>query len=60
MALLLENSGIGALDMMAVSMPESTGLLIFAIGLVVVAVLLRSFFARSEKAKAEKESANKV
>ena len=60
MVLLLESNNIGILNAIAVSMPESIGLLIFAIGLVVVAVLLRSFFARAEEAKAEKESANEV
>ena len=60
MLLLLEIKNITALEAMAVSIPEPAGLLASGITLVIAAVLLRSFFARSEKVKAEQAALKKA
>ena len=60
MLLLFEIKNVTALDAIAVSLPESAGLLASGIALVIVAVLLRSLFARSEKGKTEQEALKKA
>ncbi len=59
MILLFEVSKTTALETVAVSIPESVGLLAFGVGLVVIAIVLRTFFARSEKARYKESSRKK-
>lgn len=51
MFFLFEIGRIATLETLAVSVPESVGLLIFGVGLIVAAVLLRSLLAKSDKQK---------
>ncbi|MEQ1604206.1 MAG: hypothetical protein ABL999_04990 [Pyrinomonadaceae bacterium] len=60
MFLLFEIGNAPTIESMAVSIPESLGLLIFGIGLVVVAVLLRSMLAKSEKPKSDEKVAKRL
>jgi hypothetical protein len=51
MFVLFEIADFAAVEALFVSVPESLGLLAFGIGLVVLAVLTRSFFARGNDDK---------
>ena len=51
MLFLLETGLLRMLQSIAVSIPESVELLIFGVGLAIVAVILRSFLAKVEKPK---------
>ena len=45
---LFEISVVGAFETLMVSIPESVGLLVFGLGLVLIAVLIRSMLAKHE------------
>lgn len=60
MIFLFEIGNAPTIESIAVSIPESLGLLVFGVGLVVVAVLLRSIFAKSEKAKSDEEATKRL
>lgn len=47
MFLLFEIGSSAGVEAMVVSIPESVGVLFFGVGLVVLAVVLRSFFGRN-------------
>ncbi len=58
--LLFEIGNAPTIESIAVSIPESLGLLVFGVGLVVVAVLLRSMLAKSEKSKSDEKVAKEA
>lgn len=60
MLLFFEIGNIAAVEAIALRIPESVGLLAFGVSLVVVAVSLRTFFARAEKAKTAKQMVDEV
>lgn len=55
MIVLFEITVLAAVETFMVSIPESFGLLAFGTGLVVIAVLIRSFPARGEKEKTDEK-----
>ena len=60
MFLLFEVKSVAALKAIVVSIPEPVGLLVFGIVLVIAAALLRTFFVRAEKVKAEEKLLNEA
>lgn len=56
MVFLFEIGNSPTIESIAVSIPESLGLLVFGVGLAVAAILLRSILAKSEKAKSDEEA----
>lgn len=57
---LLALTELAIFETLLVSMPESLGLLAFGVGLVVVAVLIRSFLSRGDGDKKDDEVTKNV
>lgn len=58
MMYLFETSDVGAVTTLLVSIPESLGLLVFGIGLILIAVLIRALLAKSENVETHEKAAN--
>ncbi len=56
MLVVFNISMLATVEALLVSVPESIGLMAFGVGLVVIAVLIRSFLTRGEKGETDKES----
>ena len=57
---LFENVRMASVVSFLAAIPESIGLLVFGIGLVVMAVLIRSFLTRNETDKTDPEVTKKA
>ena len=55
MMVLLEIGEFAVFQTLWVSIPESIGLLVFGVGLVIIAVLIRSFLSREKTEKADEK-----
>lgn len=55
MVVLLKIGEFVAFETLLVSIPESIGLLLFGVGLVVIAVVIRSFLSREKTEKADEK-----
>jgi uncharacterized membrane protein YidH (DUF202 family) len=60
MLFFIEIMSLAAFRTFLVSIPESVGLLAFGIGLVIIAVLIRSFLARGEKVETDDKVTKKA
>lgn len=57
MVVLLEITNFAAIETLIVSIPESVGVLIFGVVLVLTALLIRRVLGRSESEKADEKGA---
>lgn len=57
MVVLLEITNLAAIETLIVSIPESVGVLIFGVVLVLTALLIRRVLGRSESEKADEKTA---
>ncbi|MEQ1641927.1 MAG: hypothetical protein ABL959_00615 [Pyrinomonadaceae bacterium] len=57
MVVLLEITNFAAIETLIVSIPESVGVLIFGVVLVLTALLIRRVLGRSESEKADEKTA---
>ncbi len=60
MPVLIEIFNFAAIETLLVGIPESAGLLVFGIGLVLTAVLIRRLLGRSSQPKTEEKLGKKV
>ena len=60
MLAILENVDLAAFRTLLVGIPESVGLLVFGIGLVATAVLIRRMLGRADEVKTEQKIGKKV
>jgi membrane protein implicated in regulation of membrane protease activity len=60
MAVLLEITSLGVIRFILASVPESVGVLLFAIALIVVAVLIRRYFSRGETPNSDEKATKKA
>ena len=60
MLILFEIFSFATSESLLVSIPETAGLLVFGVGLAILAILMRSFLARGEKDKTDESVTKKA